>query len=60
MRKELTGIPYSSMALAKEVAEVIWHWPYQYLRPIIMSMTFYGVFPHEHVQCEAWVKIQNE
>ena len=60
MTKELTGIPYSSMALAKEVAEVVRPWPYQYLRPIIMGMTFCGCVPHEHAQCEAWVKLQNK
>ena len=54
MTKEQTGIPYSSMALAKEVAEVVWPWPYQYLRPIIMGMTFCGCVPHEHAQCEAY------
>ena len=45
MRKELAGNPYSSMVLAKEAAEVLRPWPYQYLRPIIMGMTFCG---HEH------------
>ena len=35
MRKELARNPYSSIALAKEVREVVRSWPYQYLRPII-------------------------
>ena len=34
MRKELAVNHYSSMALAKEAAEVERPWPYQYLRPI--------------------------
>ena len=33
MRKELVGNPYYSMALAKEAAEAVRPWPYQYLRP---------------------------
>ena len=42
MRKELAGNPYSSMALAKGAAEAVR--PYQYLRPIIMGMTFCECF----------------
>ena len=39
MRKELAGNPYSTMALAKEVAEAM---AVPILRPIIMGMTFCG------------------
>ena len=57
MRKELAGNPYSSMALAKEAAEAVRPWPYQYLRLIIMGMTFCGCV---YVQCATWVKLQNK
>ena len=53
--KELAGNLYSSMA-SKEMVEVR-PWLYQYLRPIIIGITFCGVFAHEDAQCASWVKL---
>ena len=43
--KRDSGNPYSSIVLAKEVAETLHPWPYQYFRPINMCMTFCGFDP---------------